>query len=137
MDKEQLRKNQFNVLISILKVKSAYKVLCDLTFNFALQEILAECEDDVNSLEETYNDVCLSSVEKERFITQSVNRIIDMIMEYERYANDNVNEDPSITRFPSTSYLIDYAMNLRLAMARCGYGQAFVEEEEEDENDED
>ena len=127
MNKEQLRKLQFEVLPSIIRVKAAYNVLCKQTVNFALQEILNECEEDVNSLEETYNDNLLTSVEKERLITLAVNRIVDMVMEYVRYESDV--EDPSI-RTVSVSYILDYIMGLRYSMARCGYGHAFYEEDQ-------
>ena len=134
MNKEQLRHKQFEVLVAILKVKAAYNVLCDQTVNFALQEILNESEEDINSLEETYNDKLLTPIEKERFITQSLNRIVDMVMEYVRY--ENTEEDPSI-KTVNVSYILGYAMGLRCAMAACGYGQAFVEEEDEDNEYED
>lgn len=127
MNKEQLRKLQFEVLPSIIRVKAAYNVLCEQTVNFALQEILNECEEDVNSLEETYNDNLLTSVEKERFITLAVNRIVDMVMEYVRYESDV--EDPSI-RTVDVSYILAYIMGLRYSMARCGYGHAFYEEDQ-------
>lgn len=134
MTKEQLRQNQFKILVAIIKVKAAYNALTSNTVNFVLQEILNECEEDVNSLQETYEDVVLTSVEKERFITEALNRIVDMVMEYVRY--ESTEEDPSI-RHLNVSYILTYAMDLRVAMARCGYGHAFYEEDQDEQCEDD